>query len=204
MCVRYFHQIYLGQTFEGKKGKRVLNGFIEIINKSECQPNKLWVDQRSEFYNSPAKCLDNNGFLMNLTHSEGKSIVAEMFIRSLKSKIYNVMTSNNKKSYLGYLNKLADEYNNSCYHFIGKKPIDADYSTLTEDIDTNPKSPKFKVGDRVRINKHINIFSKDYTKNWSKEILVIDSVFKTNPWTYKMKNVNGKQRKFWWKRIVVE
>ena len=55
MCVRYFHQIYLGQTFEEKKGKRVLNGFIEIINKSECQPNKLWVDQRSEFYNSPAK-----------------------------------------------------------------------------------------------------------------------------------------------------
>ena len=49
---------------------------------------------------------------------------------------------------------------------------------------------KFKVGDRVRITKYKNIFSKGYTKNWSREILVIDSVLKANPWTCTIKDVN--------------
>ena len=60
------------------------------------------------------------------------------------------MTASDSKSYLNYLNKLADHYNNT-YHFsIGKKPINADYSALTEKIETTPKAPKFKVNDRVR------------------------------------------------------
>ena len=92
------------------------------------------------------------------------------------------MTANDSKSYLSHLNKLVHQYNNTCHHFINKKPIDANYSTLTEKIETNPKSLKFKVNDRVRIT---NSFSKGYTKTWSREIIIIDSVLKTNPWTNK-------------------
>ena len=62
------------------------------------------------------------------------------------------------------------------------KPINADYSELNEEIETNPKASNFKVGDRVRIIKRMNILSKGYTENWSREIFVIDSVLKTNPW----------------------
>ena len=61
---------------------------------------------------------------------------------------------------------------------------------MTEDIETNPKSPKFKVGDKVRITNYKSIFSKGYTENWSKEMFVIDSVLKTNLWTYKIKDLN--------------
>ena len=50
-----------------------------------------------------------------------------------------------------------------------------------ENIETNPKAPKFKVNDRVRIIKYKNIFSKGYTENWSREIFIIDSVLKTKP-----------------------
>ena len=46
------------------------------------------------------------------------------------------------------------------------------------------------VNDRVRITKYKNIFSKSYTKDWSREIFIIDSVLKTNPWTYKIKDLN--------------
>ena len=55
------------------------------------------------------------------------------------------------------------------------------------------KTPKFKVNDRVWITKHKNIFSKGYTENWSREIFIIDSVLKTNPWTYKLKDLNGEK-----------
>ena len=75
------------------------------------------------------------------------------------------MTANNKKSYLGYLNNLVHEYSNSYHHSIGNKPINADYAALTEKIETNPKSSKSKVGNRIRITKYKNIFSKDYTEN---------------------------------------
>ena len=52
---------------------------------------------------------DDSNILMYLTHNEGKSVVTERFIRSLKGKIYKKMTANNSKSYLDYLNKLLDE-----------------------------------------------------------------------------------------------
>ena len=65
---------------------------------------------------------------------------------------------------------------------------------MTEKTETNPKAPKFKVNDRVRITKYKNIFSKDYTENWTRVILFIDSVLKTNPYTYKIKDLIGKQK----------
>ena len=54
-----------------------------------------------------------------------------------------------------------------------KKPINADYSALTEQIETNHKPPKFKVNDRVRITKYNTIFSKDYTKNGQEQYLLL-------------------------------
>ena len=57
-------------------------------------------------------------------------------------------------SSLPYLNKLVDEYNNTYHHSNNKKPINADYSALTENIETNPKAHKFNVNDRVKIDKY--------------------------------------------------
>ena len=88
------------------------------------------------------------------------------------------------------MNKLVDQYNNIYHDSINKKPINADCSALIEKIETNSKNPKFKVNVRVRITKYKNIFSKCYTENWSRDIFIIDSVLKTNPWTYKIKDLN--------------
>ena len=49
------------------------------------------------------------------------------------------------------------------------------------------------MNDRIRTIKYKNIFSKDYTENWSREIFIIDSVLKTNAWTYKIKDLNGEK-----------
>ena len=62
---------------------------------------------------------------------------------------------------------------------------------MTEKIETNPKTPKFKFNDRIRITRDKNIFSTGYTENWSRQIFIIDSVLKTNPWTYKLKDLDG-------------
>ena len=100
------------------------------------------------------------------------------------------MAANYSKS---YLSKLVDQNNNTYHHSINKKPINADYSASTEKIERNPKARKFKNNDRVRIAKCKNIFSKGSTKNLSREIFIIDFVLKTNPRTYKIKDLNGKK-----------
>ena len=64
---------------------------------------------------------------------------------------------------------------------------------MTKKIDMNPKAPKFKVNDRVEITKYKSIFSKGYTKNWSRKKFIINSILKTNPWTYKIKDLNGEK-----------
>ena len=76
------------------------------------------------------------------------------------------------------MNKLVGEYNNIYHHFIDKKPIDTEFYALAKEIEPSHKAPKFKVGDRVRITKYRKFLSKGYTKNWSREIFVIDSVLK--------------------------
>ena len=139
------------------------------------------------------KWSDDNDISMQLTHSEGKSVAAERFVITVKGAIYKKMRANNSKFYLGFLNKLVDEYNNFYRHSIDKKPINADYSAFTEEIESSHKAAKFKVGDRVSITKFKNIFSKRYTENWSKEIPVINSLLKTNPWTYKIKKISGEK-----------
>ena len=70
-----------------KKGASIVNAFQSILDKSGRKPNKIWVDQGSEFYNHNfKKCLANNEISMYSAYNEGKSVVAERFIRTLKNK----------------------------------------------------------------------------------------------------------------------
>ena len=65
------------------------------------------------------------------------------------------------------MSKLVDQYKNTYNCSFCKKPINADYSALSEKVEANLKAPNFKVNDRVRVTNYRNIFSKFYTKNSS-------------------------------------
>ena len=108
------------------------------------------------------------------THNQGKSVVAERFIKMLKSKIYKYMTSISKNVYIDKLDDIVDEYNNAYHTTIKMKPIDVkDNTYINTSKEINNKDPKFKVGDRVKISKYKNIFAKGYIPNWSEEVFVI-------------------------------
>ena len=100
------------------------------------------------------------------------------------------MATNDGKYYLPYFNNLVDQCNNTYHHSINKKPINVDCSALTEKIETNPKSPKYKVNYRVRVTKYKNNFRKGYTENWSRKVFTIDFGLETNLWTYKIKDLH--------------
>ena len=178
-----------------KKGICIVKAFQSILKQSNRKPNKIWVDKGSEFYNAYfKKCLRDNDIVMYSTHNEGKAVVAERFIRTLKSKIYKYMTSISKNVYIDKLHDIVDEYNNIYHTTIKMKPIDVNDNTyINADKEINNKDPKFKVGDHVRISKYKNIFAKGYMPNWSEEVFVIKKVKNTVPWTYVINDLNGEE-----------
>ena len=178
-----------------KKGVSIVTAFQSILKQSNRRQNKIWVDKGSEFYNASfKKWLQDNDIVMYSTNNEGKSVLAERFIRTLKSKIYKYMTSISKNVYIDKLNDIVNEYNNTYHTTIKMKPVDVkDNTYFNTDKEIHNKDPKFKVGDRVRISKYKNIFAKGYTRNWSEEIFVIKKVKNTVPWTYVINDLNGEE-----------
>ena len=111
---------------------------------------------------------------MYSTHNEGKSVVAERFIRTLKNKIYTHMTAISKNVYFDVLNDIVDEYNNTYHKTIKMKPVDVKNDSFVEyNEESSEKDCKLKICDHVRISKYKNIFAKVYTPNWSEEIFVV-------------------------------
>ena len=126
--------------------------------------------------------------------NEGKSVIAERFIRALKTRIYKYMTSMSKNVYIGKLDGIVDEYNNTYHRTIKMKRADVKDNTYTDfNKEVNDKDPKFKVGDHVRISKYKTVFAKEYTPNWSEEAFVIKKVKNTLPWTYVTYDLNGEE-----------
>ena len=152
---------------KNKKGISITNAFDKIIKQSKRKPNKIWVDQGSEFYNNNLKkWLSDNSIIMYFSYNEGKSVVAERFIRTLKNKLYKHMTATGKNVYYDILDDVVNKYNNTKHSTIKMKPIDVKNDNKRVYIDEhNEKDSRFKVGDRVRISKFKNIFAKGCTSN---------------------------------------
>ena len=177
-----------------KNGISIVNAFDKIIKQSKRKPNKIWVDQGDEFYNNVfKKWLSSNDIIMYSTYNEGKSVVPERFIRTLKNKLYKHMTATGKNVYYDALDDAAGEYNNTKHNTIKMKPIDVGDNERVYIDEHNEKDSRFKVGDRVRISKFKNIFAKGYTPNWSKEIFIVDKINDTVSYTYNIKDLNDEE-----------
>ena len=72
-----------------KKVTTITNAFQKILNESNHNPNKIWLEKDSEYYNRSMKSwLQDNHLEIYSTHNEGKSVFAERFIETLKKKFY--------------------------------------------------------------------------------------------------------------------
>ena len=117
---------------------------------------------------------------MYLTYNEGKSVVAERFIRTLENKLYKH-------------DVVVNKYNNTKHSTIKMKPIDVKNNKRVYIGEHNEKDSRFKLGDSVRISKFKNVFAKGYTPNWSKEIFIVDKINDTVPYTYNIKDLNDEE-----------
>ena len=111
---------------------------------------------------------------MYSTYNEGKSVVAERFIRNLKNKVYKHMTTISKNVYFDVLNDIVDECSNTYYKTIKMMPIDVGDDSFAEyNEESNEKDPKFKVADHVRISSTKIFLLKDMLLIGVKKLLLL-------------------------------
>ena len=151
---------------------------------SKRKPNKIWVGQGSEFYNNAFKeFCKKNKIEMYSTYSEGKSVVTERFIRTLKNKVFKHIRAISKNVYFDVLDDNVNKYNNTVHRTIKTKLIEVTVDSYAEQNENfNEKDPKFKFGDNVRISKYKNIFVKGYTPNCTEQIFAFSKIKNTVPW----------------------
>ena len=180
---------------KNKSCSSITNGFKIVLGGFEDRkPEKLWVDRGSEFYNKTFKSLlKEHGTEMYSTYSDLKAVFIERFNRTLLTLINKPMFINGDGNWVYILKDAVISYNNNIHSTINMTPVDASNNPDKVRYSFNFKNtkPKVKVVDYVRIADKRNIFSKGYTSNWNRELFKVNEVLKTQPPTYKIKDING-------------
>ena len=118
--------------------------------------------------------LEKNDIEIYSMYNEGKSVVAERFIRTLKNKFSKYMTSISKNVYIDKLDDILNKYNNTYHTTIKMKIVHVKPNTYIDSSnEINNKDPKFKIGYIVEISKYKNVFARGYVPNWSEEVFMI-------------------------------
>ena len=165
-----------------KNGITITNASQKILKESNRKSNKIWVDKGSEFYNSSMKSwLEKNDIEIYSAHNERKSVLLKDPLGPYKIKFILYITSISKNVFIDKLDDRVNKYKYTYHSTTKMKSIDIKQNTYIQSSkEINAKSPKFKIGDNVKISK-FNVFGKGYTPNWSEEVFIIKEAKNTVP-----------------------
>src|SRR5699024_3516115 len=172
-----------------KSGIEIYKAFKSIFTKFKRILNKIQTDLVKEFYNKDVKKLfKENNIIHFSTHSNVKASIVERFNRTLKEKMWKYFTENKTNKWIDILDSLLENYNSSYHRSIKMSPLLASNKENSSQVENNlygniknieMKKPRYKVGDKVRINKYKSIFAKGYLPNYTSEIFIISEVVKS-------------------------
>ena len=111
---------------------------------------------------------------MYFTYNEEKSVVAERFIRTLKTKIFKHVTAVSKNVCFDVLGNIVDKYNNTVHRTIKMKSIDVTgdcYAEYNEDY--NKRDPKFKLVTTLEFQNIKTFLIKDMLQVGQKKFLLL-------------------------------
>lgn len=178
-----------------KTAKDVAEAFKVVLSKRK--PSNLQTDHGKEFYNHLFKKLvDSHGINHYSTFSNMKASIIERWNKTLKNMLWKEFSLQGSYKWIDVLSSLVKKYNGTKHRTIGMKPMSvshANESIVAQNYikKRNKQTPKFKIGDSVRVSKLKTEFRKGYLPNWSTEIFKIHQVKKTNPCTYILKDMRG-------------
>ena len=198
MCFQDFHGLFL---FKKKKKKKKMGKTLIKAFQSKRKPLSLQTDKGTEFKNKLFQqyLKKNQIHFFTTENPETKASIVERFQRTLKTRMWKYFTHKKTRRYIDVLNSLVKSYNHTFHRSIKSTPASVTKSNEAE-ISKNlypqlsSAKPKFKIGDKVRINKTKRTFDKGYLPNWTRAIFEVTHVNKTfSPIIYKIKDLQDEQ-----------
>ncbi|KAG8236942.1 hypothetical protein J437_LFUL016704 [Ladona fulva] len=181
---------------KNKSADEIIKAFRSIFK--QCKPLKIQSDKGTEFNNKKFKAfLSSKGIKYYVTNNlDVKAAVVERSNRTLKTKMYKYFTRYSTFNYVAVLPKLIQAYNNLIHSSIVVSPASVNnrnaFKIILRQVVIRPRSPRFSVGDHVRILKERMPFKKSYKPNFTTEIFRIESILRGNRvLTYKLADLNG-------------
>lgn len=201
IVIDVFTKFVWGQPVKSKSGKDVTLAMSKILTEDNI-PKNCQSDLGKEFYNKFFQSLmDKYKINHYSTYSTTKASIVERVNRTLKSLLWKEFSYRGNHKWIDILQDIIDKYNSTIHSTIKMKPIDVKkihvkkllstvYKTHNKKQTSTTKS-HLKKGDKVRISKYRQMFSKSYTPSWSNEIFTIVNVNRTYPFTYTLKDENN-------------
>lgn len=174
---------------------------VESIIKSTTPPKLIQTDRGTEFFNEEFKKLMKKYKIKHYSSfSKLKASIVERWIRTIKTNLWKQFNLRGNYRWTDIIQNIVQKYNASKHSVIKMAPKDVtqnhEQKLLNIFHSLQRKMPlydkiKFKTGDLVRVSKNKMVFEKGYTPNWSTELFKISSVFRSNPVTYGIKDLNN-------------
>ena len=184
---------------KNKSAASLVAAFTQLLGNGA--PNTLQTDKGTEFLNRPLqKLLKEHGVHHFATHNEEtKASIVERLNRTLKTRMWRYFTKKQSVRYVDVLQDFMRSYNDTYHRSIGMAPSEVN-STNQETVwqrlyghESVVGTPKFRVGDRVRISKAKRHFEKGYMANWTEELFTIVDAHRSNPPVYRLVDWHGEK-----------
>lgn len=197
VVINCFTKYVITKPLKNKTAKEVEMALRPIFLKFPMK--HFQTDKGTEFFNKLVKTLlDEHGINHYFTFSERKATIVERFNRTLKGKMWRLFSERGSYKWWDILPELVASYNNTYHRTIGMKPVEVttlNESTVLRNIGkSRVKSKirqKFFVGDKVRISRLQNTFTKGYLPRWSNEVYTVYEVKPTVPVSYLLQDDKG-------------
>lgn len=183
-----------------KTGVDIVKAMKTVLSQMSKVPTHLQSDMGREFYNKAFQNLMKKyGIHHYSTFSNLKASIVERVIKTLKSLLWKQFSLQGSYKWLNILPEIVDKYNNTRHTTTGAIPskvTDKNAHLITSfwHLKTvDPKKPRFRKDEYVRISKKRHVFKKGYTPNWSTEVFKIKKVRLTNPTTYILEDIKGEE-----------
>ncbi|KAL3108118.1 hypothetical protein niasHT_015933 [Heterodera trifolii] len=184
VCIDTLSRQVFVEPVKTKTSANMIIAFGRIFKRSKYIPWKVLTDQGKEFTARAVqqffRTKDVEHFCM-LTSPQFHAGMAERANRSIKERLYRYFTERNTYKWIDVVQDIVRAINHSPNSTIGMRPADVNFKNaeaLRQKLHNAAENvvrrqPKYRVGDRVRIEKYKHVFQKGYLPRFTNELFTM-------------------------------
>ncbi|KAL3102520.1 hypothetical protein niasHT_020136 [Heterodera trifolii] len=200
VCIDTLSRQVFVEPVKTKTSVNMIRAFGRIFKRSKYIPWKVLTDQGKEFTARTVqhffRAKDVEHFCM-LTSPQFHAGMAERANRSIKERLYRYFTERNTYTWIDVVQDIVRAINHSPNSSIGMRPADVNFKNaeaLRQKLHNAAENvvrrqPRYRVGDRVRIEKYKHVFQKGYLPRFTNELFTVSEVHtERSPVVYRLRD----------------